>query len=274
MLNNNFYWGTVRKAVVAFGNIFNNISLIRKDGQGNTIQTIRVPLAYAPKQKFIAKIQQQPDVDTQPYQVILPRMAFEMRSMKYDPTRKIAPLQKIRKIDNINSSLSQYVPVPYNLEMTLYVYARNQDDGLQIIEQIVPYFNPDYNLTIKAIPDLDLLNDLMIVLDEIQFEDSFEGDLNDRRAIIWTLDFTMKLNFYGPINSSSVIRKTISNLYNDSALKQKIETIHVDAMTSAEKQALANSSVRGGNVIVDSSNVNISSGSFGDYSIMEYFEDF
>jgi galactitol-specific phosphotransferase system IIB component len=275
MLNNNFYWGTVRKAVVAFGNIFNNISLIRKDAAGNTIQTIRVPLAYAPKQKFIAKIQQRPDVDTQPYQVILPRMAFEMRSMKYDPTRKIAPLQKIRKTDDINSSLSQYVPVPYNLDMTLYVYARNQDDGLQIIEQILPYFNPDYNLTIKAIPELDLLNDLMIVLDEIQFEDNYEGDLSDRRAIIWTLDFTMKLNFYGPINTSSVIRKTISNIFSDSSLQQKTETIHVDALTAAEKEAFiiqnSNTAFRG--QVITPANVAVA-GSVGDYSIMEYFEDF
>jgi hypothetical protein len=277
MLNQNFYWGTVRKAVVAFGNIFNNISLIRKDAAGNTIQTIKVPLSYAPKQKFIAKIQQRPDVDTQPYQVILPRMAFEMRSMKYDPTRKVAPLQQIRKIDSVNSSLSQYVPVPYNLDMTLYIYARNQDDGLQIIEQIVPYFNPDYNLTIKAIPELDLLNDLMIVLDEIQFEDSFEGDLSDRRAIIWTLDFTMKLNFYGPISKSSIIRKTISNIFSDPAFKDKTETIHVDALTQGELNALSANSVIRGIVINDTSinpNVVYPANATTSYTLMEYFEDF
>jgi hypothetical protein len=268
MLNSNFYWGTVRKAVVAFGNIFNNISLIRKDAAGNTIQTIRVPLSYAPKQKFITKIQQRPDVDTQNFQVILPRMAFEMRSMTYDPSRKVAPLQQIRKVDNINSSLSQYVPVPYNLDMTLYVYAKNQDDGLQIIEQIVPYFNPDFNLTIKAIPELELLNDLMVVLDKIEFEDSYEGDLSDRRAIIWTLDFTMKLNFYGPITKSSVIRKTVSNIFSDSALQNKVETIHVDALTAQELYQMNNANVSG-----STSNVTVS-GSVGEYSLTEYFEDF
>jgi hypothetical protein len=278
MLNSNFYWGTVRKAVVAFGNIFNNISLIRKDAAGNTIQTIRVPLSYAPKQKFIAKIQQRPDVDTQSFQVILPRMAFEMRSMTYDPSRKVAPLQQIRKVDNINSSLSQYVPVPYNLNMTLYVYAKNQDDGLQVIEQIVPYFNPDFNLTIKAIPELELLNDLMIVLDKIDFEDNFEGDLSDRRSIIWTLDFTMKLNFYGPITKSSVIRKTVSNIFSDSALQNKVETIHEDALTANEVRSLPARVVD--NLIrttgkIDNSNIIIAApGSPADYSLTEYFEDF
>jgi hypothetical protein len=107
------------------------------------------------------------------------------------------------------------------------VYVKNQDDGLQIIEQILPYFNPDYNLTIKSIPQLNIKNDLPILLDNITFEDNYEGDFDDRRTIIWTLSFTMKLNFYGPVNKQGIIRKVVTNTFNDPALSQKINTITV-----------------------------------------------
>ena len=218
MLDQRFYWGTIRKAIVAFGNMFNNITIERKDAAGNVVQLQRVPLAYSPQQKFLAKIKQQPDVDNKNFQVILPRMGFEMVSLDYDPNRKISPMQQSRTINSSTTASAQYAPTPYNINVLLYIYAKNQDDGLQIIEQILPYFNPDYNLTIHAIPELSINNDLPIILTSIGFVDDYEGDMTTRRAIMWTLSFIMKLNFYGPVSKQGIINRVITNTFGDAAL--------------------------------------------------------
>lgn len=211
-----FYWSTIRKAVVAFGNMFNQITIDRKDENGEVAQTIRIPLTYAPRQKFIARIQEIETAD-RTFQVIVPRMAFEMIGIEYDPLRKVNMLHQNRAREGTQTVLSQYSPVPWNLNMSLYVYAKNQDDGLQIVEQILPYFNPDFNLTLKAMPQLELTNDLQIVLNSVEFDDSYEGDFSDRRMILWTLDFTVKLNFFGPINRAGIIKRAITNLGIDYA---------------------------------------------------------
>lgn len=231
MLDRRFYWGTIRKAIVAFGNMFNNLTIQRKDENGEVVQLLRVPLSYAPKQKFLARIQQRPDSTARNTQVVLPRMSFEMISLDYDPARKISPIQRSRALSNDANTLNtQYAPTPYNITVILYVYAKNQDDGLQIIEQILPYFNPDYNLTLKAVPELNILNDLPILLNSVMFEDDYEGDFSARRSIIWTLTFTMKLNFYGPVSPQGIIRKTIATTYSDvelDRLQQKV-TVETD----------------------------------------------
>jgi hypothetical protein len=228
MLDQRFYWGTIRKAIVAFGNMFNNITIERKDAAGNVVQLQRVPLAYSPQQKFLAKIKQQPNVDNTNFQVILPRMGFEMVSLDYDPNRKISPMQQSRTINSSTSASAQYAPTPYNINVLLYIYAKNQDDGLQIIEQILPYFNPDYNLTIHAIPQLNINNDLPIILNSIGFTDDYEGDMTTRRAIMWTLSFIMKLNFYGPVNKQGIINKVTTNTFRDVALSSQQSRIIVE----------------------------------------------
>jgi hypothetical protein len=230
MLDNRFYWGTIRKSIVAFGNMFNNITIQRTNADGEIVQIQRVPLSYSPKQKFLAKIRQQPSVDSTNFQVILPRMGFEMISLDYDPNRKISPMQQSRTINDTTSASSQYAPTPYNVSLLLYIYAKNQDDGLQIIEQILPYFNPDYNLTMKSIPELDIKNDLPILLNSIGFQDDYEGDMTTRRAIIWTLSFVMKLNFYGPINKQGIINKVNANTFRDSALTNQLQAITVQGI--------------------------------------------
>jgi hypothetical protein len=228
MLDQRFYWGTTRKAIVAFGNMFNSITIDRKDADGNSEETLRIPLSYAPKTKFLTRIQQQPNVDERPVQVVLPRMSFEMLSLEYDVNRKISPLQQNRAINStINTLDTQYAPTPYNIQVALYVYAKNQDDGLQIIEQIIPYFNPDYNLTMKTIPQMGIKNDLPILLNSISFDDTYEGDFSDRRSIIWTLNFTMKLNYYGPISRQGVIKKVIANTYSNENLTEKQSSITI-----------------------------------------------
>jgi hypothetical protein len=226
MLDQRFYWGTIRKAIVAFGNMFNNINVERRDAEGNIIQILKVPLSYASKSKALARIQQRPNVDDRQVQIIVPRMAFEMTTMNYDYNRKISPVQQSRAVNATTTTLdSQYAPTPYNINVQLYVYVKNQDDGLQIIEQILPYFNPDYNLTMKSIPQLNIKNDLPIILDSVSFEDNYEGEFEDRRTIIWTLSFTMKLNFYGPVNKQGVIKKVIASTYNNVNMSDRINTI-------------------------------------------------
>lgn len=239
MLDQRFYWGTIRKAIVAFGTMFSNMTIERKDSSGNSVQIQKVPLSYSPKQKFLAKIRQQPNVDATNFQVILPRMGFEMVAIDYDPNRKISPIQQNRAINSSTSASAQYAPSPYNLSVLLYIYAKNQDDGLQIIEQILPYFNPDYNLTLKAIPELDIKNDLPILLSSIGFEDDYEGDMTTRRAIIWTLSFVVKLNFYGPINKQGIIGKVVANTFNDKELTIQNQRITVDGTSNTANAILA-----------------------------------
>jgi len=231
MLDEKFYWGTVRKSIVAFGNMFNNIVIDRRNSANNLVESIKVPLAYAPKQKLLARIEQQPDIDTKNFMVVLPRMSFEMVGIEYDPSRKISPIQQNRAVNSTSSSLNQqYAPTPYNINMRLYIYSKNQDDGLQVLEQILPYFNPDYNLTLKAIPALDIKNDLPILLETIDYEDNYEGDFALRRSIIWSLNFVMKLNFYGPINRQGIIRKVIATTFNKPDLTEQNQkyTVSVD----------------------------------------------
>ena len=223
-----FYHSTIRKSVIAFGNLFNNILIDRKDANGNVVQTIKVPLSYAPRQKFIARIEALPVVENRSTQVLLPRMAFEMLSVVYDPSRRVSLIQQNRSVNSTSNTLnSQYAPSPYNLEMSLYVYAKNQDDGLQIVEQILPYFNPDFNVSINAIPTLGIKNDMQIVLSNISYDDQYEGDFSQRRAIVWTLNFTVKLNFFGPISKTGVITTVYADLFNNPEMTERLQTYEV-----------------------------------------------
>jgi len=228
MLNQKFYHSTIRKSIIAFGNMFNNINIDRIGTNGLPEKTMRVPLTYAPRQKFIARIEQQPNADEGQYQVLVPRMAFEMVGLQYDPGRRINVIQQNRAITDGYKLNTQYAPTPYNMAVNLYIYSKNQDDALQIVEQILPYFNPDFNLTIKAIPALDLKHDLAIILDNISYEDDFEGELYTRRSIIWTLSFTVKLNFFGPITKSGYIRKSIATTFNNTELTEQLQKYTVE----------------------------------------------
>ena len=228
-----FYHSTIRKSIIAFGNMFNNITIDRKNSSGAVVQSLRIPLAYAPRQKFLARIAQQPVVEETSQQVILPRMSFEMIGIMYDPQRRISLVQQNRSLNTSTTSLNaQYAPTPYNMNLSLYIYSKNQDDALQIVEQILPYFNPDYNLSFKAIPSMGITHDLPILLENITYEDDYEGDLSTRRSIIWTLNFVMKLNFYGPINRQGIIRRVDVDTYSDAELSKRINQYDVTASPS------------------------------------------
>jgi|TARA_B100001741_G_scaffold76706_1_gene62097 hypothetical protein len=208
MLGTQFYNEAVRKTVISFGTLFNNIEL-KKTVDGQVLETEKVPLAYGPKQKFLYRLQGNP-TDGRKVAITLPRLYFEMSSIEYDGSRKTTALQKYRTVidDNGTEVKTQYVPVPYNIGFELGVIAKSQDDGLQILEQILPFFQPSLNVSIKFIPDMDEIRDVSIVLNNINFEDDWEDDFTTRRSITYTLSFTAKSYIYGPYTKADVIRKS------------------------------------------------------------------
>jgi len=212
MLGTHFYNETIRKTIVAFGTLFNNIELQRKDGQGDLVQTMKVPLAYGPREKFLARVQSAPDLlENQKTQITLPRIAFEMVGISYDNTRKTNTLQMVSAPGANNETRKrQYVPVPYNLEFELSVISKNNDDMLQIVEQILPYFQPTFTLTINMSPEMGDKKDTPITLNSINIQDDYEGDFVKRRSLIYVLNFTAKTYFYGPISATDGIIKQVN----------------------------------------------------------------
>jgi|TARA_B100001964_G_C14254636_1_gene611683 hypothetical protein len=211
-----FYHETIRKLVVAFGSMFNDIHLVRKNNAGVITQTMKVPLAYGPKQKFLARLRQDSTLDNK-VAITLPRIGFEITGLTYDPTRKLNRVQKFKKVKSgSNKQLeTQYMPVPYNLEFALSIMSKNSDDGLQILEQILPYFQPDYTVTINDNVAMDSKRDIPIILNSISYEDSYEGDYASRRSILYNLAFTLKFYLYGPVTSTSIIKTVQVDQYAD-----------------------------------------------------------
>ena len=204
MLGQQFYHETIRKIIVAFGTTFNNIQLVRKDNDGNITQSMKVPLAYGPQQKFLVRLNEDADLSKQ-VAITLPRIGFEIQNLSYDPARKLNRVQKFKKVKSGRSNTleSQYMPVPYNLSVQLYVMAKQSDDALQIVEQILPFFQPDYTLTINDMADMGIKRDIPIVLNSISYEDNY------------TLDFSVKFYLYGPVTSSGVIKTVQVDQYAD-----------------------------------------------------------
>ena len=216
MLGQQFYHETIRKIIIAFGTTFNNIQLVRKDNDGNITQSMKVPLAYGPQQKWLVRLNEDADLSKQ-VAITLPRIGFEIQNLSYDPARKLNRVQKFKKIKTGKSNTleSQFMPVPYNLSVQLYVMAKQSDDALQIVEQILPFFQPDYTLTINDMADMGIKRDVPIVLNSISYEDNYQGDFETRRALIYTLDFSVKFYLYGPVTSQSVIKTVQVDQYAD-----------------------------------------------------------
>jgi hypothetical protein len=224
MFGQHFYNKSIRNTVIAFGTIFNNINIKRLDSSGNPLQTIRVPLSYAPKEKFIARLDQNANLtgSDSSVAITLPRMSFDVNSYAYDPSRKLNKNQKRSVAKNASGDekrvFTQFSPVPYDVGFELNVFTATSDDGLQIIEQILPYFQPDYTVTMIIDKDyMDTKRDIPFVLEGVDYEDSYQGALTDRRRIIYTLKFTAKIYLYGPISSSAIIRQTSVDLYDNVA---------------------------------------------------------
>ena len=218
MLGQQFYHETVRNVIVAFGTMFNNINIVRKDNNGTITQSMKVPLAYGPKQKWLTRLDTDPSLASA-VAITLPRLGFEIGSLSYDSTRKLNRVQKFKKVKSSSSDANkldtQFMPVPYNMDITLYAMAKNSDDALQIVEQILPFFQPDYTLTLNDMADMGIKRDIPIILNDVGYEDNYQGDFESRRAIIYTMAFTTKFYLYGPVTSSSVIKTVQVDQYTD-----------------------------------------------------------
>jgi hypothetical protein len=214
MLNDNVYYhGIIRKSIVAFGRLFSDIYIDRKQGDsvtGTTLQRLQIPLAYAPKEKWLVRIDGDPTLENN-VNTVLPRMSFEITGYNYDSARKTNRMQQIKSGNSLNKSV-MYTPVPYNLDISLYVLTKTQEDGLQIIEQILPTFTPEYTLSVNAVPDMGVVIDVPIVLNSIQVQDEYDGDFQTRRSVVHTLNFQMKLNLFGPMSNQGVIGTVYANV--------------------------------------------------------------
>ena len=207
MLGKYFYHQIIRKTIVSFGTVFNQIHIHHYDDSGNKTSDMRVPLAYGPRQKFLARLEQQPELN-KPIQITLPRMSFEMNSLQYDASRKTGVTQAFKASDGSNIK-KVFMPVPYNIGIELNILCKLNDDALQIVEQILPFFQPAFTITVDLVCSNGEKRDIPIVLESINFQDDYEGDFSTRRALIYTLQFTAKTYLFGPIadTSDGLIRK-------------------------------------------------------------------
>jgi hypothetical protein len=197
-----FYHEILRKTVISFGTLFNDIEIRQTNNQKEVISIIKVPLAYGPIQKFLARVEQQPNLNS-PVQITLPRMSFEFTGLSYDTTRKLTTTQTFlsKSVTDGTDIRKTYMPVPYNMDFELSIMTKLNDDMLQIIEQILPYFQPSYTLTVNLVDSIGEKRDIPVVLEAITMEDDYEGDYTTRRALIYTLKFVAKVYLFGPVSS-------------------------------------------------------------------------
>ena len=214
MLGQTYYHETIRKYVAVFGTLFNDINIRRTNSAGVVTEQIKVPIAYEAKDKMLLRVRRGSKSD-QSLQISLPRMGFDLNAIIYDPTRKLNTLGQTYAANNATNSttlLKQYNPVPYNFDFTLSAMVDNSEDGAQIFEQIVPFFTPEFTVSVNLVPSMNIKPDITIILNDVSIEDSYEGDLVVRREIIWTLNFTLKGYIYPDVKSGSVTKSVIVNL--------------------------------------------------------------
>jgi hypothetical protein len=210
------YHRIIRKLVVAFGNVFNNISLSRYNANGVEQEHFLVPIVYGGKEKYVSRLEGDPNLDKK-VQVTLPIMSFEMTDMTYDASRKLNTNQKLTHAGGAqNTTLAVYNPVPFNFDFELYAYVRNIEDGAQLMEKILPFFTPDYTISVNLVPEMGIVKQIPLILNDVSHEIDYEGDYNSKiRSIIWTLRFTVKGYLYGPVSEPKIIRTSITNILDD-----------------------------------------------------------
>ncbi|MBO58313.1 MAG: hypothetical protein CMA77_04890 [Euryarchaeota archaeon] len=206
MLGAYTYNKVIRKCVIAFGTLFNNIEVRKETGTGSTYQKMKVPLAYGPRQKFLARLEQQPELNRK-VAITLPRISFEMTGLTYDGTRKLSPINVDYKKDGSNAIRKMFTPVPYNLDFSLSILSKTNDEALEIVEQIAPVFQPSYNVTIKIIDDVNEYRDIPIVLNNMSYSDEYEGNFDQRKLTTIDMNFTMKAYIFGPTQTGKPIKK-------------------------------------------------------------------
>ena len=199
-----FYNEILRKTIISFGTLFNGLEIQQKDSSDNTTSIVKVPLAYGPTQKFLARLEQTADLNKSTA-MSLPRMSFEFTGLTYDPTRKVTTTQQFTVKDPTSESNTKknYMPVPYNMAFELSIMAKLNDDALQIVEQILPYFQPAYNLTVNLVGSINEKRDVPVVLENITMQDDYDGDFKTRRVLLYTLRFTAKTYLFGPVTDAT-----------------------------------------------------------------------
>ncbi len=236
MLGQYYYHSIIRKTLVSFGTLFNQIYIRHTDSNDGTVGEMKVPLAYGPAQKFLSRLEQNPDLN-RAVQITLPRMSFEMNSISYDPTRKVSVTQTFKAVDDNSRIKKVFMPVPYNIGFELNVMTKLNDDALQIIEQILPYFQPSFNVTVELVDSIGEKRDIPIVLESMNFTDDYEGDFETRRALIYTLQFTAKSYLFGPIAESTdgIIRKIQVDYFGNTDTKAAKREMRYVATPRAQK---------------------------------------
>lgn len=241
MFGNHFYHAAIRRTVSVFGTLFNDINVLRKGSDGSAKSIVKVPLAYGPKQKFLARLDQQSSLDDPKIALKLPRMSFEITGMAYNTNAKLQKglKQTVPDPSDPNKKKTILGPVSYNLQLQLSIMAKNQDDALQILEQILPFFQPDYTVSVKEVNNT-FKSDQPFILQSVGLSDDYEGDFTTRRAIIYTLDFETKVNFYGGIGSQGIIKSVNIDYNNVVSVNNKPlqrQSVEVNPLTAAEEDA-------------------------------------
>ena len=240
MFGTHFYNEGMRKLTIAFGQLFNNIIIQNTSSTGAITKRIRVPLAYAPKEKFLVRLEQQADLpNDREVAVTLPRLGFEITGLSYDSSRKLNKMNKTIRVKSSEEGKKQnfnYTPVPYNINFSLYSFTATAENGLQIVEQILPFFQPEYTVTMNVVPELQIKRDIPIILNTVNYEDTYSGDFTSRRAVVYTLSFTAKTYLYGPMSNQGVIKEVQSDLGSDtdSPLKREERIVIKPSPTTAD----------------------------------------
>jgi hypothetical protein len=214
MLGNHFYHGIIRKLVVYFGSMFNDIYVDRVDANGDSQQTLKVPIQYGPKERYLTRLQQNPDL-LREVSMVFPRMAFELTNIQYDANRKLNTIGKNTATTSYTDQLGNvYNPVPYNFDFELSIISRNTEDALRIVEQILPFFTPQWTETLTLVPQANIATDTPIILNSVKMTDTYENTFESSEYVLWTLTFTIKSYLYGPVSRQGIIKDAITNINN------------------------------------------------------------
>lgn len=234
--DNPFYNSLFKKYVAIFGTLFNNIYISRTDSSDNVIQQLKIPIAYGPREKFLARLTDNP-TGSATVSITLPRMSFVIDRIGYAPNRKLQTMNKIASKKNINGHnvyKKVYSSVPYDIGFKLEILTKTMEDGLKIIEQILPYFTPEWTIQAHLLgDDFDMVTDIPTILENVAIDDQYEDNFSARRVLTFVLNFTMKTYFYGPITESKIIKLTDVKMYADlTANSGYIETTIRPGLTS------------------------------------------
>jgi len=242
MFGTYFYHQISRKMVVAFGSLFNTIEVRKTDSSDAVTEVIKIPLSYGPKDKMLTRISSDPNLNPK-VALTVPRMGFELLSMTYDSVRKLNTLN--RNVKKGTTGLKkQFNPVPYNWEFSLYIFVKNAEDGTQILEQILPFFTPEFTVTMNLVSSMEEVRDIPLVLNSVTSEDTYEGDFATRRSIIWTLSFTMKGFLYPDISDNAKVIETVAvdtHLMSNASVVDPIYFVSEDSTSYSTNYLILNS---------------------------------